>query len=227
MADEGTLGLARASDHSEELSKAELQRRMDEARDSISQTVTEIKDTVVHQYEAVKETINETLDWREQFKKRPVTWSVGAAGAGFLVGYGIAAVVKGEPDRYCEHDYVPSEPHAYAAGPIVGEIIRSSPKVRVKDDLEDEDAGPGLLERVQETEAFGRLRKEAGTIGNRLVDEVARTAAAVVLPVAVSWVKHWLEGLVPEPPKSTDGNQAARSSGSKPSSYQPRLERSQ
>src|SRR5256886_14707378 len=114
MADEGTLGLARASDYStEDLSKAELQRRMDEARDSISQTVTEIKDTVVHQYEAVKETINETLDWREQFKKRPGTWSVGAAGAGFLVGYGIGAVVKGGPDRYSEPDYVPSEPHAY------------------------------------------------------------------------------------------------------------------
>src|SRR5882762_10775889 len=95
MADEGTLGLARASDHSEELSKAELQRRMDEARDSISQTVTEIKDTVVNQYESVKETISETLDWREQFKKQPVAWSAGAVGAGFIAGYGLAAVIKG------------------------------------------------------------------------------------------------------------------------------------
>src|SRR6266576_3828321 len=115
MADEGTLGLARASDYStEDLSKAELQRRMDEARDSISQTVTEIKDTVVHQYEAVKETINETLDWREQFKKRPVAWSAGALGVGFFVGYGIAATIKGDGSEHHEAaGFVPSQSHAY------------------------------------------------------------------------------------------------------------------
>src|SRR6267154_4302789 len=100
MADEGTLGLSRVAEHSaDDLSKAELQRRMDEARDSISQTVTEIKDTVVHQYEAVKETINDTLDWRAQVKKRPVVWSAGAAGGGFLIGYTIAALLKGDSGR--------------------------------------------------------------------------------------------------------------------------------
>src|SRR3979490_143874 len=125
MADEGTLGLARASDYAtEDLSKAELQRRMDEARDSISQTVTEIKDTVVHQYESVKETISETLDWREQFKKRPVAWAAGAAGAGFLTGYCLTAMVKGESnghDRYYQeqgqYDYQPAARRAYAAQP--------------------------------------------------------------------------------------------------------------
>src|SRR5215468_10083158 len=92
MAEERTLGLVRAQETSaEELSKEELQRRMNQARDSISNTVTEIKETVANQVQAVKD----TLDWREQFKKRPVVWSAGALGAGFLVGYGIAAKVKG------------------------------------------------------------------------------------------------------------------------------------
>jgi len=91
MAEERTLGLARAPEHpAEELSKEELQRRMEEARDSISHTVTEIKETVATQYQAVKD----TLDWREQFKKRPLAWTAGSVGVGFLVGYGIAAVVK-------------------------------------------------------------------------------------------------------------------------------------
>ncbi|MBA2525618.1 MAG: hypothetical protein H0V18_07530, partial [Pyrinomonadaceae bacterium] len=71
MAEERTLGLARAREvEDEEVSKEELQLRMEEARDSITQTVTEIKETVVQQYETVKD----ALDWREQFKKRPVAW---------------------------------------------------------------------------------------------------------------------------------------------------------
>src|ERR1043165_9109439 len=94
MAEERTLGLARAQETSsaEDPSKEELQRRMNRARDSISNTVTEIKETVANQVQAVKD----TLDWREQFKKRPVTWSVGAVGVGFVVGYSLAAVVKGD-----------------------------------------------------------------------------------------------------------------------------------
>ena len=93
MAEERNLGLARARDASgEDPSKEALQRRMEEARDSITNTVTEIKETVAQQYENVKD----ALDWREHFKKRPVAWSVGAAGVGFFVGYGIAAAIKGD-----------------------------------------------------------------------------------------------------------------------------------
>src|SRR5215470_9060455 len=96
MAEEQTLGLARAQEQTgSEPSKQELQRRLDEARDSISHTVTEIKESVANQVQAVKQ----TLDWREQFKKRPVVWSASAAGAGFLVGYRVAALVKGHGGR--------------------------------------------------------------------------------------------------------------------------------
>jgi hypothetical protein len=67
--------------------KAQLQRRMNEARDSISHTVEEIKETVEEQYEAVKKTVDGVLDWREQFQKDPIVWSVGALSAGFALGY--------------------------------------------------------------------------------------------------------------------------------------------
>jgi len=55
MAEERNVGLARATDSSDDAdqTKAALQRRMEEARESISQTVTEIKDTVVTQYQQV------------------------------------------------------------------------------------------------------------------------------------------------------------------------------
>jgi hypothetical protein len=67
--------------------KAQLERRMNEARDSISHTVEEIKETVEGQYEAVKRTVDGVLDWREQLQKNPVVWSVGALSAGFAFGY--------------------------------------------------------------------------------------------------------------------------------------------
>src|SRR4029453_1503447 len=95
MAEERTLGLARAPEQStEELSKEALQRRMDEARESISNTVTEIKETVAHQEKEVKD----TTDCREQFRKRPLIWSAGAFGVGFLVGCRVADMVKSEEE---------------------------------------------------------------------------------------------------------------------------------
>ncbi|HEY1404914.1 MAG TPA: hypothetical protein VGB05_12350, partial [Pyrinomonadaceae bacterium] len=68
MAEERTLGTARAPETTDtaddDVTKAELQRRMDEARESITQTVSEIKDTVTTQYQNVRETISQSLDWR-------------------------------------------------------------------------------------------------------------------------------------------------------------------
>lgn len=100
MAEDRTLAIARAADTAddEDATKEELQRRMEQARETITQTVTEIKDTVANQYQSVKETINETLDWREQFRKRPVAFSVGALSAGFIVGYSLGGVFKGDND---------------------------------------------------------------------------------------------------------------------------------
>jgi hypothetical protein len=78
---------------------------MEEARESITQTVTEIKDTVANQYQAVRDTVTEALDWREQFRKRPVAFSVGALSAGFILGYTVAGTFKGDGSAYEEDDY--------------------------------------------------------------------------------------------------------------------------
>ncbi len=195
MAEEGTLGMVRAQDTGDDFSKAELQRRMDEARESITQTVTEIKDNVVQQYETVKETISETLDWREQVKKRPVAWVAGAAGVGFLTGYAITSMVKGEDyGRYADYkeqlgyDYPPATPRAYAAQSAAESGSSQS----------EADNGPGFLERIQETPAFDRIKTEAATIGNDLVSEVSKTAKELLVPAAVAFVQNWLGGILPK-----------------------------
>ena len=184
MAEERTLGLARAREtEGEDDSKAALQRRMDEARDSISNTVTEIKDNVAQQYESVKD----ALDWREHFKKQPVAWSLGAAGVGFFVGYGLAAALSG--DDYDEIPYASQTMRAYAAKPVIGEPLAnamSASKTNGKDD------GPGLIERFKETSAYDRLSREAGSLGDRLVEELSTTAQQVVLPALLKKIKGWI-----------------------------------
>jgi hypothetical protein len=109
MAEERNLATVRATEvttDTEDVSKEELQRRMEEARESITQTVAEIKDTVANQYQAVRETVTDALDWREQFRKRPVAFSVGALSVGFFTGYCLAGVFKGDRDSYSYDDEV-------------------------------------------------------------------------------------------------------------------------
>ena len=240
MADEVTYGTARAAEtgDTEDLSKAELQRRMEEARESISQTVAEIKDTVVNQYQSVRDTVTETLDWREQYRKRPVAWSLGAMGAGLIVGYSLAGVFKGddyddddedtlspEDSRYIQLPPSPLEssashaaPRAYASQAITGGAYGSSAYAAgvgeaeynaergqasrgadysysggsggAATQVEDEEPqGPGLIERFKETKAYDRLQEEVSTLGDRFIEELSKTAQAVVLPALFGKVK--------------------------------------
>src|SRR4028119_1113444 len=109
MAEERTLGTARAPETDtvadDDLTKAELQRRMDEARESITQTVTEIKDTVTTQYQNVRESISQSLDWREQYRRRPVEFSVAALGVGLIVGYSLGGAFIGDDSELNERYY--------------------------------------------------------------------------------------------------------------------------
>ncbi|MBD0371138.1 MAG: hypothetical protein ICV60_09910 [Pyrinomonadaceae bacterium] len=129
MAEERNLAVARAADADDtDSTKAELQRRMEEARESITQTVTEIKDTVANQYQAVRDTVTEALDWREQFRKRPVAFSIGAASAGFILGYAIAGTFSGGESETEEDDYPSySESDAYATTGAAPAKLSSSP----------------------------------------------------------------------------------------------------
>jgi hypothetical protein len=219
MAEERTLGVARAREVAEEgLSKEELQLRMEEARDSITQTVTEIKETVVHQYENVKD----ALDWREQFKKRPVAWSLGAAGVGFCVGYGIAAAIKGEESE--SERYLPSEQHAYASQPITGRSYTPlSASLDASEKANGEDEGPGLIERFKETRAFDRLQQEVGSLGDRLVEELSTTAQTVILPALIRKIRDLIGADLSDKEKS----QAAPAASMRPraGAYEPALER--
>jgi hypothetical protein len=211
MAEERTLGLARAQElTSEEPSKEELQRRLGQARDSISSTVTEIKETVANQVQAVKD----TLDWREQFKRRPVAWSAAALGVGFCTGYCIANYVKGDSGEYHSAiDRYGEESNYYAAQGVAGGAVMAAPGKSVRSkETNGHDSGPGFFQKVAQTPAFERVKDEAGNIGDAFVQELTKTAKTVVLPALITSLRNFIGDHLPNAEK-------------KPSTYQPSLER--
>ena len=200
MAEERTLGIARAREvDDEEASKAALQRRMEEARDSISNTVTEIKDTVTQQYENVKD----ALDWREHFKRQPVAWTLGAAGVGFFVGYGIAAALTEDSEK---GTYGTSDTYAR---PLIAEPVSTT----TSSPTNGHDDGPGLIERFRETSAYDRLSKEAGSLGDRLVEELSTTAHTVLLPLLLNKIKNWIGVDLSDKPEGRPSTGASMGAG--------------
>ena len=72
---------------SQQQHKKELQRQIGQTRDSLRDTVEQIQDTAEQKYQAAKETVSDVLDYRDEFQKEPVIWSLGALSAGFALGY--------------------------------------------------------------------------------------------------------------------------------------------
>ena len=165
MAEERNLATARATeatDEAEDPTKAAYQRQMEQARESITQTVAEIKDTVTTQYQNVRETISQSLDWREQYRRRPLPFTLGAVGVGLLVGYSVGGAVFGDEDedeldeRYYEAQGEYDESYAsesapraaagaygslaYAASPASAPYGSSSPNAPTADSINEASA---------------------------------------------------------------------------------------
>ena len=217
MAEDRTLGLARAQEHttSEEPSKEELQRRLGQARDSITSTVSEIKETVANQVQAVKD----TLDWREQFKKRPVVWSAAALGVGFCTGYCIANYAKSDSsDYYAAIDRYGEESKHYAAQNFVSSSAMAAPAagVHAKQGNGTHDSGPSFFQKIANTPAFEKVKDEAGNLGDAFVQELSNTAKTVVLPALITSLRNFIGDYLPNAEKRAE---------QRATNYQPSLER--
>lgn len=78
---------AREANNGGPQSKRALQKQMERTRESMAETVEEIKQTVNEQVAVAKKTVAGVLDYREQFQQEPLVWSLGALSAGFALGY--------------------------------------------------------------------------------------------------------------------------------------------
>jgi hypothetical protein len=123
-------------------SKEALRRQMEEARESISETVAEIKSVVTHQYEEVRETVEsvkegvgEVLDWRTEFERNPLVWGAGAVSVGILVGFGIARAFdeKEEPRPRGRRKTVTTGEHVVAELSGFAEVVLPTISAKVKE----------------------------------------------------------------------------------------------
>ena len=94
MANSSSTGSAQDNEVNHEPTKRELQNQMERTRESLSETVAEIKDTVEHEVRSVKKSVSGVLDYREEFQKEPLVWSLGALSAGFALGYTVGYAHK-------------------------------------------------------------------------------------------------------------------------------------
>ena len=92
-------GSAPDTEGNHEPSKRELQAQMERTRESLADTVAEIKDTVEHEVRSVKKSVSGVLDYREEFQKEPLVWSLGALSAGFALGYTVGYAHKNSKGR--------------------------------------------------------------------------------------------------------------------------------
>jgi hypothetical protein len=75
--------------------KQQLENQVEESRGKIADTVADIKDAVADEYQSIKQGISDTFDWREQFRKHPIAWMVGALSVGYVLGSSIGSAYRG------------------------------------------------------------------------------------------------------------------------------------
>lgn len=151
----------------EHLSSQELQRRLDETRSSITSTVWEIKRTMADEYENVRESVSETLDWRTQVGRYPIAFSLGALTLGFLLGAGAKYVVEGERPHN-GHIRRP-EVEAIAGGTVTGGT---------------------LVRSIEHSELYNQVTHGLSDIANHLVNELVRVGRDVLIPSLVARLQH-------------------------------------
>ena len=167
-------------------------------------------------------------------------------GVGFLVGYGLAAMAKGDSEDYYASGYssgtdryageYAGEAKSYSAQPILHASSAPSETYKQGNGKHDDD-GPGFFEKLTSTPAYHKVKDEAANIGDAVMHELTNTAKTVVLPALMTSLRNFIGGYLPNP-KTTGGTQSSqgysssnlraetdRARSGTGSTYQPTLER--
>jgi hypothetical protein len=170
-------------------------------------------------------------------------------GAGFLVGCAVANIVLGDDEQARDYpgrdyltrgsgrDYYDTDYRSYAAQPVLsqaGASMKQQPtSSQDRGNGHAEDEGPGLIQRLTQTPAYGRVRDEVTDIGDNLIQELTKTAKVMVVPAIIASLKKFLGEHLPQsesyPEQSAQrpfaSSQPETSARNQARSYQPSLER--
>ena len=154
-------------------------------------------------------------------------------GVGFLVGYGLAALAKGDGEQYSSAiERYSDVSRSYAAQPILQASATPSDSARQANG--DHDEGPGFFEKLTSTHAYQKVKNEAANLGEAFVQEIGKTAKQLVLPAVITSLRNFIGGYLPnsEAGAAQSGSssmkaESDRSRSGVGSSYQPTMERNQ
>lgn len=219
-------------------SREELRYGIAEARDSVSETLGDFKEAASGAYESAKHAVTD-FDWREDVRKRPLVWGLGALGVGLLVGYGISRALDREGRGGSEKDRepIPSEPHAYHAHPIIGTprpAASPDPTASIESSAKESKPGPHVTEGPRGSLLSDRLQQEACALLDSLITNLSAIARQVLLPALIPKFRAWIAATLSEERKETSRDRASDSArrtvepvSRRNSTYQPVLERDQ
>lgn len=155
----------------------ERQRRLEEARESISQTVTELKES-----KQVRDPAVETPDWREQVRAHQLLYSLSAFAAGALAAYALSRASS--PSEAAREDYGEGGPARSGRDLPTAHVgaARPTPTARV----------PGRESSKPEAakgRTVSRLEDELAEMKERLAGELSDVGRNVLLPLFVNKLK--------------------------------------
>ena len=137
-------------------------------------------------------------------------------GVGFCTGYCLANYVKGEGGEYHSAiDRYGEESRHYATQGIAGGAATAAP-MHVKPGNGTHDTGPNFFQKIANTQAFEKVKDEAGNIGDAFVQELSKTAKTVVLPALITSLRNFIGDHLPNAEKRPEQRSP---------NYQPSLER--
>lgn len=142
-----------------------LQAQLEQTRESISKTVTEIQNTMTTEYNTVKTNLSEKLDWRQQVREHPLAFSLGALALGLLVGRGLSSNmmssdVDNDDEFFGGESMAPAKSHSGRTSKIVSSVRHSNAFHQVADGL-----STVMSELVNELVKVGREQVIPNVVG--------------------------------------------------------------
>ncbi|MGI8907811.1 MAG: hypothetical protein ACR2IE_15125 [Candidatus Sumerlaeaceae bacterium] len=162
-------------------SAAELQRRLQDTRQSLTHTVEEMKTTMNTQYHQVKDRATQSLDWKLQMQKYPIAACLGALAVGFLAGRTLGESVGDDDDDYMidhrEHEHDFTSMHGSSRVPSTAR---------------------GLTEKILPPQTRARMASRVedvlGNLTEQFLGEITRVGRDVVVPGLIGALTSRLSG---------------------------------
>jgi len=142
-----------------------LQRQLEETRESITKTVTEIQNAMTTEYQNVKSAVGDTFDWKLQVRNHPLAFSLGALAIGVFAG---SRIMNRFAERDLDTDF--SQAPSGTAGFDNNNYTTRPSRTQA------------MLDTVRHSSVAGQISSGASRVVGELVDELVKLGREALIP---------------------------------------------